>query len=446
MYKFLKIYLVLIVSLWLFACESDESYNNKNAVNAFTKNEKIKVDKSISMYGITLAPEKKNDDWISSASSKNTQNQNIKKKFSLNKKGKITLTKNTLYWHLYSGDRASRYFYKPLIIHNISYSLDSSGILRAISLETEKLLFKKRIFPKKFLKYYQTPKISYVDGYIFAISGSNAIVKVDAKNGDIIWKKNISSIPVTAPLIENDKLFVTTNDNKIYCLNSKTADLIWVQSAIYRPTAIFGAAELVTKDELLFASFSSGEIYAIKKQDGEIIWSNSLTSSKAINSDFYLNDIDATPIIDNDTIYVIGNAGLIMAINMADGEYKWKKKIAGLTNFWISKNYLFVINNDNKLIAIRKEEGRIKWISQLPNYKKKDKAVTKYLYSGVVMAGSKLLISRSDATLIIADPYTGKMLNTIKIAKKLYHSPIVVGDHIYFYVIDNYIAKLVKIK
>lgn len=443
--RFFKASLV-ILSFLLFSCESDETYDKKKALDAFIQKDILQIDQEISLYGIKIPKEKINESWTSSSSVKNTQNQNIQKNFSLNKKGKIILDKDSIYWHFYSGNRSSRYFFKPLIKDNIAYSLDSSAFLRAVNLTTKEVIFKKRIFPKKFLKYYQSPKISYSKGQIFAISGTNEIAAVDAKNGNPIWRKSISSIPISSPLIDGDRIFVTTNDNKIYSLDRKNGDLIWIQSAIYKPTAIFGAAELIVKDNLLFASFSSGEIYAIKKKDGEVIWSNNLNTSKAVNSDFYLNDIDATPIIDKNTIYAIGNGGLITAINIKDGEYLWKREIAGITNFWISGNYIFVINNDSKLIAIRKEKGKIKWISQLPDYKKKNKVKTKYVYNGVVMAGSKLVISRFDGMVLIADPYSGKVLKETKIAKKLYHEPIIVGDKIYFYAINKYIAKLIVIK
>ncbi|MBL6664620.1 MAG: PQQ-like beta-propeller repeat protein [Rickettsiales bacterium] len=438
--------LITLLSLWLFSCESDQTYDKKNAVDAFIQKSYLKPDSEISLYGITIPEEKINDSWESSSSSKNSQNQNIKKNFSLNKKRKITLDKDLIYWHFYRGNRSSRYFYKPVIVNNISYSLDSSGILRAIDLNQEKKIFQKRLFPRKLLQSYQHPKITYFDNKIFAIAGSNKIVSASAKDGSVIWQKNISSIPISAPLVESKRIFILTNDNKIYCLNQEDGNLIWIQSAIYKPTAIFGSPDLVTKGNLLFAAFSSGEIYAIKKEDGEIIWSNNLNITRAINSDFYLNDIDATPVIDGDKLYVIGNGGLIAALNIKNGEYEWKREVAGITNFWLSGNYIFVINNDNKLLAIRKRKGRIKWISDLPDYKKKDKPKTKYIYNGIAMIGSKLVISSAAGKVIIVDPYKGQILKEIKIAKKIYHEPIIVGDKFYFYAIDNYIAKLIAIK
>lgn len=442
---FTKLLLILSI-LSVFSCDSDDTYDKKKAIDAFAKRKIIKIDPSLALYGVSLPRQQENSSWLVSASSKNSQNQNIKKEFNFSKNNKILLKKRNKYWHFYSGSKSSRYFFKPLIIDNTAYSLDSSGILRAINLKNSKKIFKKRLFPRKLLSTYQLPKISYDDNVIYAIAGSNRIVAFDLAKKEISWSKDLSSIPISTPLIAGQKLFILSNDNKIYAFDKNSAKLLWVQSAIFRPTAIFGAPDLVSNEDLLFASFSSGEIYAMKKDSGEVLWTNSLNISKAINSDFYLNDIDASPIIDKNIIYAAGNGGLIMAINIKNGEYLWKKEIATITNFWLANNYIYLINNDNKLIMIHKKLGKIKNIIQLPDYKKKKKLQSKFIYNGIVMSGSKLVISRFDGTIIIIDPINLKILKEIKIAKKLYHEPIIVNDKIYFYAIDNYIAKLVEVQ
>ena len=79
--KFLKAYLIILLSVLLFSCESDETYDKKKAIDAFAQQDNLKIDQSISLYGINIPTEKVSDNWISSASIKNAQNQNIKKNF-----------------------------------------------------------------------------------------------------------------------------------------------------------------------------------------------------------------------------------------------------------------------------------------------------------------------------------------------------------------------------
>jgi outer membrane protein assembly factor BamB len=222
--------------------------------------------------------------------------------------------------------------------------------------------------------------------------------------------------------------------------------LQWFQSGILRTTAIFGAADPVIYKDSIIVSYSSGEIYGVNKKTGESLWSQNLNLSKATNSDFYLNDIDATPIAKDDMIYTIGNGGWMMAISTKNGNYLWRKEIAGIIDFWLAGDFLYVINNDNKLLAIHRKTGGIKWISQLPNLAKKDKLETRIIYSGVIMAGDKLVISNNSGALLIASPIDGKVEKTFLVGKRISHSPAVVGNKIYLHILGKYVVDLVEVE
>ena len=356
------------------------------------------------------------------------------------------MKKRSKTWSFYSGDGEKKSLFSPIIKNDKAYVLDSSGTIRARDLKLKKTLWKKRIFPRKLFEKYQNPKISSFNNIIFAIVGINKVVAVNETDGEIIWSKEIASIPISTPVCDGKLIYVSTNDNKLYAFNVKDGRLEWVQSGISRSTAILGAADLVIYKEYIIAAYSSGEMYVLKKTDGEPVWSRNLNLGRATDSDFYLNDIDATPIVRDDIVYVIGNGGLMMALKVADGDTIWKKELSGIVNFWSAGNFIFVINSDDKLMAIHKKSGGIKWISQLPDYRQSDKPQTKILYTGVVMAGDKLLVSRASGKLLIISPLNGKIEKTFSLGKRVSHSPVVVNNKIYFYTLGKFIADLIEIE
>lgn len=443
MKNFLLLFLVIFTAA---SCAKDAEYDKEKAVSAFAVIDKIKIDPSLEKTPVTIPAQQKNNIWSGSAGSLNQQIENFAKTFLLTKKQKISLDKSSQLWSFYSGNSDDRFVFSPIIKDNKIFILNTSGLLVAYDMKSKNKIWKSRIFPRQFLKNYQTPKIGYSHGVIFAVAGINKVVAASEADGKVLWSKDIASIPVSTPVSDGEMAYVSTNDNKLYAFNAKDGELQWVQSGILRSTAIFGAADLVIYQDLVLASYSSGEIYAVKKKTGEPFWSNSLNVSRATNSDFYLNDIDATPVAKNDVVYAIGNGGLMMAMKAQDGNYLWKKEIAGLVNFWLAGDFLFVINNDNKLLAIHKKTGGIKWVSQLPNFRKESKPETKILYSGVVMAGNKLLVSRVDGEMIIASPLDGKIEKTFSVGKRIFHTPVIVDGKIYFYTLGKFLADVVEIE
>ena len=221
-----------------------------------------------------------------------------------------------------------------------------------------------------------------------------------------------------------------TKKNKTFALNAKSGEIKWIHYGISKALAIFGSAQPLVYNDVLIASYSSGEIYAINKKTGESLWTQDLNSNKAYNSDFFLNDIDATPLVKNDVVYAIGNGGLMKAISLKTGEDIWKKSIASVVDFWLAGDFLYVINSDNKLLAVYKKTGGIKWMVQLPDFRNPKKLATKFNYIGVIMAGDKLLASREDGELFIISPFDGKIEKTFSLNKKVLHVPIIIENNL----------------
>ncbi len=449
-------YLIIFSLLCVFSCaDKKKEYDKTKAVSAFEIIDPIKLDPALEKIEITLPKQQQNDFWNGSAGQQNQRIENFAKDFSTKKKffnssRELILKDSSLFWSGFGSTDDDDFVFSPIIKDDKIYTLNAAGKMLAYDVKTKQKLWKTRVFPTLLLKNYRSPKIYLAktdDGEkIFAVAGINKIAAVSAIDGQVLWSKDISSIPVSAPVSDGNLVFVTTNDNKLYALNAKDGELQWVASAILRNTAILGAADPLLYEDQVIASFSSGEIYAMNKKTGELLWSQDLNIGKANSSDFYLNDIDATPVIQGDKLYSIGNGGVMMALDLNNGNYLWKKEIAGIVDFWAAAEFLFVIDNDNKLLAVSRKTGGIKWISQLPNLKKEKKPETKFIYNGVVMMGDKLVISRTDGQLLIASSLDGKIEKTFEIGKRIYHSPVVVNGKIYFHNMGSYVVNIIEIE
>lgn len=437
-------FLFILTSFWglslLGACSDKKDYDRKKAISAFATIDEARVDETL--QGVTIkipAQSVKNNSSVMAGDVENIF-------FAPQQNSKKFLNKTSQIWSGYRSTLSDRFVFAPVIHDGRIYLLDASGVLEAYCLEGKNKIWENRIFPRRFIKNYQNPRISYFNGKIFAIAGSNQVVAASAEDGKILWSKTILSLPVSTPISDGKFVYLTTSDNKTYALDASNGKLVWLSTGINKPTAILGSASPLLYKNMLLVSYSSGEIYALNRETGEPFWSQNLNVNKVGDSDFYLNDIDATPIIKNEVIYSIGNGGLMMAINAKNGNYLWKKEIAGITDFWLAGEFLYVINNDDKLLAIEAKSGSIKWITQLPNFHSEKKPETKIIYSGVVMAGNKLLITDARGHLLVASPADGKIEQVLKINQKIYHAPMVVDGAIYLHALGRFTVNLVEVR
>lgn len=438
--------LLSIVLLGLFSCSSDDDYDRKKAISAFVEIDHSAPNSDLKEVVIKLPGQQENSSWNGSSSEQNQRLENIAKTFKTKKSGALKLRKSLTIWSQFQFGYDNRLVLSPVISNGKVFLLKNNGVLTSHDLKTEKKIWSKRIFPRVFLDDYKTPKIYAAKGKIFAISGINSVVAVDQETGETIWSKEISSIPISKPVSDGKLVYVITDSNKMYALDAEDGRIVWIHVGILRPTAIFGSADPLIYKNFVIASYSSGEVYLVNKDNGETVWVKDLNLTKAINSDFYLTDIDATPVVKDDVIYAIGNGGLMMALKISDGSYLWKKEISTISDFWIAGKWIYVVDNADKLLAIQRLSGKVKWAKQLPHFRKEKKPQTKFIYNGVVLAGDKLLVSNSYGKLFVVKPENGDIEQEFSVGKKLYHAPIVLDNKIYFHGLGRYFISLLEIE
>ena len=450
---FYKKTLVILLLLCSTNCNSDKKYDKTKAFPAQELVSDIKIDESLKNTEIKLPKAQINQIWLGSASKTNQEIENIDKRFYFESNGSFFNEKNEInlrrVWYkniFYYEDFAKSFVYSPIITNQKIFNIDSSGDVSAFDIKSKELLWHKRVFEKLWLKNYKVAHLGACDNKLFAVAGVNQIKALSQDNGEILWQKDLSVIFNSTPICDGESVYISSSDNKTFALNVDNGEIKWIHYGIAKSLAIFGSAQPVVHKDALISSYSSGEIYAINKKTGENLWSQDLNLNQVYNSDFFLNDVDATPLVKNDVVYAIGNGGLMKAISLKTGEDIWKKSIASIVDFWLAGDFLYVINSDNKLLAVYKKTGGIKWMVQLPDFKNPKKLATKFNYIGVIMAGDKLLASREDGELFIISPFDGKIEKTFSLNKKVLHVPIIIENNLYFYGMNRYKTKLIELE
>jgi outer membrane protein assembly factor BamB len=417
----LKIITLLLISITLFSC-SEKDQIAKEAISAFSTDFSPKIDPKLEKTAIILPNAVINPNFHGNFTSNNQKIEH----FALNQK--IIQTNNIFNGYVTSSpyDIISN----PIIANNIIYSLDARGNLIARNIANFKLIYRKKIINWRNIKNLSQSKLFYDQNIIYVTSGFNEILAINAKNSDIIWSKKLNSIAISRAITDQNNLYIITNDNKTYALDKINANIKWVHNGIVKKTVIFGAADPVIYKNYIISAYSSGEIYVLDQKNGQIIDFYELNSSRAINSNFILDDIDATPIISDDILYAVGNSGIMMAIDLKNQNKLWQKNISSISNFWIAGDFIYLIDNENRLICLSKNNGGIKFFTQLDKYHNKKQLIH---YFGLVLAGNNLILTNSNREMILISPFDGKIIKKYKFSKKIQHRAIIADKKLYLH-------------
>ncbi|WP_420136690.1 PQQ-binding-like beta-propeller repeat protein [Sphingomonas sp.] len=330
------------------------------------------------------------------------------------------------------GDIAQRIGSTPVISDGKLFIIDADAVVHAFDGATGAHVWQTSIDGVKRDKAVLFGGgVSVEAGKVYATTGRGDAVALEAATGKLLWKVRPAGPLRGAPAIGGGNIYVLTQDNQILALNPATGATLWTVSATLQTSAVFGVGGPAIAQGTVVAGFSSGELSALRFENGRIVWQDQLSRTSISTSVSAISDIDASPVVDQGKVYAIGLGGRMVAMDLVSGQRLWELTIGGINTPWLAGEWLFVMTDEAKLICIARTTGKIRWISQLPRYrdpKKKDKPINWY---GPTLAGGRLLVVSDQGQMTNVAVADGKIGTSVKAGKGFYLPPVVANSTLY---------------
>ena len=239
---------------------------------------------------------------------------------------------------------------------------------------------------------FGTPAI-FGKGIIVTFDGDkkNSIISYNIEQGTELWSRDIG-MSKTSPVLYDDKLLVSSVDNKVYSLDKKNGTILWTYSGTGKfssPKAFYTTPALY--DSIVFIGNTNGSLYGIDLLTGQDLWEfktggpiyadASIKDGKIyIGSDdgnFYCLGLDGTLIwkkrmntsfkasssFYEDNVIIAGVDGYVYSLSTHNGDEKWKFRTNG--TIWASpvvhKNKIFIGSFDMNFYCLDANSGNRLW-------------------------------------------------------------------------------------
>ena len=325
---------------------------------------------------------------------------------------------------------------QPVVYNNTIFVMDVKGLVSAYDLSSGDKLWENMLSTNTLGLKDTRSKASglAVSGdTLYATTGFGGVFAIDRISGKPKWRKILDAPIRIAPTIANNMLLIQTIDNKLHSLDKQNGEEIWRFGVASEDTVIVGGASPAFDEEenVVVAGFSNGEIVVINANVGTPLWSEMLTSNNEVNSTTNINTIGAYPIIENGTIYAIGNSDVLVALDMRTGDKLWKKEIGSMQDMLLVGDYLFVISNKNILYAIEKNEGSIIWSIDIKNYLYDNEKLNGEVYaSHPIMVNGDILLTFSNGKIFKINALKGILTAKIDLDTDISNGLIIANDKI----------------
>lgn len=323
----------------------------------------------------------------------------------------------------------------PVVADNRLYVTDGGGAVHAFDAKTGARIWTTALDDtKKDRSVLFGGGVSFDAGKVYATDGRGNAAALDAATGKILWKVRPSGPLRGAPGIGLGLVFVLTQDNQILALKAETGETAWTVSATLQTAGVFGVAAPAIANGTVVAGFSSGELSALRYENGRIVWQDQLSRTSITTSVSAISDIDASPVIDAGKVYAIGQGGRMVAMDLFNGQRQWELNIGGISTPWLAGEWLFAVTDDARLLCIARSTGKVRWVTQLQHWrdpKIKNKMLGWY---GPVLAGGRLVLVNTLGQIVQVG-LDGKPAGTQRASKKGFYLPPVVANNM-LYLVD----------
>jgi len=274
--------------------------------------------------------------------------------------------------------------------------------------------------------------IAFDDGRLFVSTGFGEVVALDAATGKILWRVD-TGVPIfNAPVANGGRVFVSSQDNHFHAYAESNGRELWDHQGITESAGILESTSAAVAGEFVIAPYTSGEVFALRVQNGRPAWSDMLTRSGNVTALSELDDIAGRPVVDRDLVFAISHSGVMAAIQLGTGDRQWTRDLGGIQTPWIAGDYIYVLTGQSQLMCLTRKEGRVKWLHQLPRWTDPtDTSSDPIVWSGPVLVSNRLILVSSSGFAVSISPYSGELLGRVEIPSGAYIAPVVANDTLY---------------
>ena len=338
-------------------------------------------------------------------------------------------------WRVNAGegvDDSTRLVAPPVAGGGRIFVMDAESRISAFDAAGGRRLWRARLTPRSEDDGHIGGGMAYADGRLFVTTGFAHVIALDAASGRMVWRRTVGTPMRTPPTVRGGRVFVTTVDNKMHALAVTDGNPLWHHTGISEIASLLGGGSPAVDSGVVVAPFSSGEVVALKVDSGRVVWEDSLISAGQGREAATLSHVRARPAVDRGRVFVLGNAGIMVAIDLRSGRRIWEKNIGGQQSPWVAGDYIFVLTNNSELVALSRGNGGVHWVRSLPRFEDPGDREDPIVWMGPVLASDRLIIAGSHGVALSVSPYTGQIIGRERLPDRISVAPVIANRTVYF--------------
>lgn len=245
----------------------------------------------------------------------------------------------------------------PWLQGELILTVDDNGMVSAFDAVNGKRRWREKL---------DMPVVSGVGGNgsdrVYVGSQDGQLVALDAQSGEILWETKLTSEVLAAPDANQEYVVVRTADGRVHALAAGDGQRVWNYQRSVPLLSLRGVSAPKIVDNTVIAGFDNGKLVSLDINDGRVIWEKSVAIPSGRTELERLVDVDADPVIVNNTVYAAAFQGEVAAFALQDGRQQWSREMSVETGIAVSPGEaVYLTDSESYVWAVQDGSGDSLW-------------------------------------------------------------------------------------
>lgn len=349
-------------------------------------------------------------------------------------------------WRKGFGKGSNRHFHvtaPPILVDGRIYVMDAESDVAAVDARTGEVIWRKSIHSRtKRDKRGFGGGVAFSGGKLYVASGFRFVAQLDPATGEVGWRRDTSSPIHGAPIVTHGRVFVVSTDNEMLTFDAASGTPGWTYQALVEPARILASSSPAAAGDTVIGAFASGEVVALRASNGNDLWNNTLARASRTSALSEIRDVAGKPVIYEGDVYAASHSGVFAATDLRSGQPRWSLPVASISSPWAAGDVVYIVSQAGEVICASRSSGQVYWIKDLNEGQvakkgtffgigKKEVKGGRTLWFGPVLASDRLVLASSDGRAVALNPKTGELIKTVTVGAPVLIAPIAAGGMVY---------------
>ncbi len=258
----------------------------------------------------------------------------------------------------------------PVLFDGVLYSVGASGVVQANKIKRGRRLWKVK------LKTTISAGLGGNEELLLLGTAKGEVIALERETGEIRWRTEVASEVMAIPVIDRNYVIVRSGDGTTEALDAETGEKLWSYNSPLPPLSLRGEATPVVIDDLVLLGQANGRLAALSIYDGVVQWESTVVAAKGRTDLERMVDVDATPVVVGDVIYVVAHQGRVLALSKLTGTMLWSRDLGASVGLVTDELNVYLVDDEGQVWALDRRTGATLWKSEKLKYRRLTAPVT----------------------------------------------------------------------